>query len=409
MSRKKDLGNVFDILSQQSQPPERKNPSLLEIDSELYGALGKIDMHRMNAAPVEIKDIFPDPAQPRRAIPHIVRQGWDGDTRKLRNVFERWAALVEQERGTPFDILRYLDAQDDLDRREGMGGLEETLTSLIELAVSIRIEGLTNPITVAPMGLKYRLETGERRWLAYHLLFIYTADDRYCRISARTVDKISIWRQAAENNARANLNAISRARQFSILLMDLLQEHGREFKAMDAFTHEQAFYAQVADGTNPDLRTPRGSGDRLLAATGLKNKNQISNYRRLLELPSPIWQIADDLNWTEYFVREMREEAKSEKEFVKRALDVARASGYTSPTDDLAKFDMPPQPKSLNHLDTMEPIYAPGTRQHYTQLVRSLKRAGAGKTQINREALSLIQEIRYWLEEQERRLKSFEQ
>jgi hypothetical protein len=411
MSRKKDyLGmDVFGVLSQTQKPAaDGTTPSTTSIDAELFGALGKVDMHRLSASPVNVLDIYPDPNQPRRTIPHILRVFWNGDGRSLPEVFKQWVKMVERERGSKFDLELHLSAKEDIERNEQPGPLEETLLGLVELAVSIRADGLTNPITVAPMGLKYRLETGERRWLAYNLLYIYTKDDAYSRISARTVDRINVWRQAAENNARSNLNAISRARQFAMLLMDLIhEERGIEFIPMDKFEHEQEFYAQVADGTN--LRVPRGSSERLLAASGLRNKNQVSLYRRLLELPRQVWQIADDLSWTEYFIREMRDRSQNDDAtLIEMATKAARDKGYRSPTDDLFKPASSPKASKPSSSARADSALVPGSRQYYTKLTKVMGKTGAGKQTHNQQALQMIQEFRIWLDEQERAIRRYD-
>ena len=411
MSRKKDyLGmDVFGVLGQANKPTTGSTtPSATSIDAELFGALGKVDMHRLSASPVNVLDIYPDPNQPRRTIPHVLRIFWNGDGRSLPEVFKQWVKMVERERGSKFDLELHLSAKEDIERNEQPGPLEETLMGLIELAVSIRVDGLTNPITVAPMGIKYRLETGERRWLAYNLLYIYTKDDAYSRISARTVDRVNVWRQAAENNARANLNAISRARQFAMLLMDLIhEERGIEFIPMEKFEHEQEFYAQVADGTN--LRVPRGSSERLLAASGLRNKNQVSLYRRLLELPRQVWQMADDLNWTEYFIREMRDRSQNdEATFIELATKAARDKGYRSPTDDLLKPTAPAKPSKPASAARTNSALVPGSRQYYTKMTKVMAKTGVGKQAQNQQALDMIKEFRLWLDEQERAIRRYD-
>ncbi|MCS6835794.1 MAG: ParB N-terminal domain-containing protein [Anaerolineae bacterium] len=406
MSRKKDyLGmDVFGVLSQTNRSA---TPTTTAIDAELFGALGKVDMHRLSASPVNLLDIYPDPTQPRRTIPHVLRGFWNGDGRSLPEVFKQWVKAVERERGSKFDIELHLNAKEDIERNDQPGPLEENLLGLIELAVSIRIDGLTNPITVAPMGLKYRLETGERRWLAYNLLYIYTKDDAYSRISARTVDRVNVWRQAAENNARSNLNAISRARQFAMLLMDLIhEERGIEFIPMDKFEHEQEFYAQVSDGTN--LRVPRGTSERLLAASGLRNKNQVSLYRRLLELPRSVWQIADDLNWTEYFIREMRERVQNdEAAFIELANRTAREKGYRPPVDDASKPSAAKASK-VSSAARASSTLVPGSRQYYTKLTKVMSKTGVGKQSYNQQALDMIRELRSWLDEQERTIRRYD-
>lgn len=404
MSRKKALrdADAFELMNQST------DTSAAAIDAELFGAIQKSDTHRQSASPVSIHDIYPDPAQPRRAVPYAVRQHWDNDPNKMDTLFQAWLELIAEERGgDTLDIGLYLDAQTDIERPplEHIGPLEHTLLSLIELAVSIRTEGLTNPITVASSGLKYKLETGERRWLAYHLLHLHTQDDSYARIAARTVNDINIWRQAAENNARANLNAISKARQLAVLLMDLRREHnGDQFEPFDSFEDEQAYYAQVADGNT--YKAPKNTSERLLSAMGLKHAKQLRDYRALLKLPPLVWQIADDLNWTEYFIRNLRdnEAGGDEALLVQVAVRKARAEGYTAPVGAVPEA---PARKSTRKKRQAEEIPAPGSRQYYTHFSRLMRKTGPGKERANREAIKRVQEFKRWLDEQEKQLKKY--
>lgn len=401
MSRKKGLREL-DAFSLVDDVPDTSTHS---IDTALFGAIQNIDANRQSASPVSIFEIMPDPRQPRRTIPFVVRDGWSGDVEDMASLFNRWVELVSAERGgTPFDIGAYLDATQDITRPEEIGPLEESLLTLIELAVSIRQDGLTNPITVAPMGRRYQLETGERRWLSYHLLFLHTQDQKYAKIAARTVERVNIWRQAAENNARANLNAISKARQFAVLLMDLLEtKRGDRFKSIDEFEGEQDFYAQVADGDQYTI--PRNTSERLLAAMGLKNTKQLRDYRALLKLPPLVWQIADDLNWTEYYIRSLREQAGDDlNKLTQLAAAKARQSGYSVPTGALST-DGAGRKTARKAGQPLQVV--PGTRQHYARLARLISKASPARPEISAEALVLVHEFRQWLDEQERVLKQY--
>jgi hypothetical protein len=87
--------------------------------------------------------------------------------------------------------------------------------------------------------------------------------------------------------------------------MELLREYNYEFYGFDdvvaAGQPEQEYYAQVADGEQ--FRVPRGEGERLLNAMGLKNPTQIRQYRKLLRLPGDVWRRADDEDWPESRLR----------------------------------------------------------------------------------------------------------
>jgi len=274
---------------------------------------------------VSIHEIQPNSIQPRYSIPHDITDIFALQAKNIVDIFERWIIEVELEKGQKdYDILSFLlgKATDRGERAESQDGesapaghiaasKEFALMKLIDLAASIRRDGLSNPISLVQHDDHYEIETGERRWLAYHILYWKFGDGdkrpdgtvvNWSRIPARIVTQVDVWRQASENNARDNLNAISRARQLSLLLMDL---HGwRNFRKLGACDNEQAFYAQVADGSS--WRIPRGQGERLLNAMGLSDAGQLRQYRALLRLPAELWRKGDDEDLSEGELRKMR-------------------------------------------------------------------------------------------------------
>lgn len=274
---------------------------------------------------VSIHEIQPNSIQPRYSIPHDLTDIFALNAKNIIDIFERWIIEVQLEKGQKdYDILSYLlgKATDRGERAESQDGesapagkiaasKELALMKLIDLAASIRRDGLSNPISLVKHDDHYELETGERRWLAYHILYWKFGDGdkrpdgtvvNWSRIPARIVTQVDVWRQASENNARDNLNAISRARQLSLLLMDL---HGwHNFRKLEACDSEQAYYAQVADGSS--WRIPRGQGERLLNAMGLSDAGQLRQYRGLLRLPAELWRKGDDEDLSEGELRKMR-------------------------------------------------------------------------------------------------------
>jgi hypothetical protein len=427
VSKKKIKGvDAFDLLNSSTDDQDadsNQDPSAQAFDAEIYGALRSADANRQSASPVNIFEIHPDPAQPRRAIPAIIRNriDWTGNADAVNNLFETWQQMVNAERPgsqKAFHLRAYLDessisdeeeqlAQDierddstaeDVDHVPAIGPLESSLIKLVQLAVSIRQEGLTNPITVVPAGREYRLETGERRWLAYHLLYWHTHDPKFNQIAARTVEEFSIWRQAAENNARSNLNAISKARQLAVLLMDLReQEEDATYRPFAEFVTEQAYYAQVADGNTH--RIPRGTSERLLNATGLKSPKQLREYRRLLRLPKLVWEMADDLNWAERAIRGLFKRAIDDDDLIALAAEKARDEGYTVPMGTVER-----KRTRRDKSTTRQQKPAPGTPQYYRHLTRLINRAKSGKGDPG-EAMSMIDEFRSWLDEQQAQIE----
>lgn len=274
---------------------------------------------------VSIHEIHPNSIQPRYSIPHDITDIFALHPKNMVDIFERWITEVQLEKGQKdYDIVNFLlGAETDRgERAESQDGeappssqlaasKELALMKLIDLAASIRRDGLSNPISLVQHDGSYEIETGERRWLAYHILYWKFGDGdkrpngsvvNWSRIPARIVTQVDVWRQASENNARDNLNAISRARQLALLLMDL---HGwKNFSKFAACDNEQAFYAQVADGSA--WRIPRGQGERLLNAMGLSDAGQLRQYRALLRLPAELWRKGDDEDLSEGELRKLR-------------------------------------------------------------------------------------------------------
>jgi len=334
MAKQIDISNPF------GDSPDISN--IEEVDQALFGKVdigkqGKRDRIRN----IDINTIRPDYLQPRRVVPTIVRQQSDETP---YDIIATWLGMITDERRERFDraiengALTDHDRPDDefpwhvylfngvtergwdeehdpdnvvsqIDREKinetitATGPLEASFIKLVNLAESIHRDGLSNPISVAKLDNDtYVIETGERRWLAYNLLDMFFEDKDYSKIPARLVEDISIWRQAAENNARDNLNAVSRARQLAILLMDL---YGQEnFADASEFDHEQDYYAQVADGNKYPV--PRGKGEQVINAMGLKNTVQIRQYRGILRIENDEWDVADDTDMTERQIRDMQ-------------------------------------------------------------------------------------------------------
>lgn len=248
---------------------------------------------------IEISKIQPNPSQPRRALPSAVRL-YNAAPDMLFTIWLNQAYMEETgdgANGSSEEWLRDLlegDPEEKWNRSEESGPVMAALLDLTDLAASIKRDGLLNPITVSEDGETFVIETGERRWLAYHLIHqMFPNEKQWQRIPARVMtDGLSVWRQAAENSERANLNMVSRARQFALLLMDCWREIGREFQPYDTFIHDRAFYAQVVD-----LEAPDGTSAKLMAACKVTSRAMLSNYRGVLGLSDEQWIQADDESW----------------------------------------------------------------------------------------------------------------
>jgi hypothetical protein len=373
-------------------------------DAAIFGSIEAVDAGRQVAKPVSIFEIYPDPVQPRRAVPSILREVWNGTPESVADMLAGWYELAAQERtgsDLEFDIRPYLEAGDEVRRPDVVKPMEAAFLDLVELAASIRLNGLTNPITVARTPQGYRLETGERRWLAFHLLYQYTNDSKYWeKIPARVVDVPDVWRQASENGARSNLTAIGKARQLAILIMEIHRQKGAQFLAFDEIVQDgkgdRAFYAQVADGTKYPVT---GYGETILNAVGFKQPSQMREHRLLLGYPDEVWQLADDLNWPYGRIADLkRKSLYDDKRFIQLAIKKANNQGYMHviPNDD-----SPALPQSKRE-EPVNPLVANEYKRIFTALWAMARQVGEGDVRTKRSDLDNIKYMRKWLEDLEK-------
>ncbi|MBZ0281012.1 MAG: ParB N-terminal domain-containing protein [Anaerolineae bacterium] len=372
-------------------------------DAAIYSQFAEVDAGKRIIRPVSIFEIMPDPLQPRRAVPSPVRPYWDGRPDSVSNLFSNWYHLAEQECGEEFKVEPYLLGHDDAVRPDQMGPILASFLDVIELAANIRQNGLMNPITIGRTADGYRLETGERRWLAYHILHISFEDEhkQWEKIPADVVKELSVWRQASENNARANLNAIGRARQLAILIMDAYQRRGASFQTyqnlVDTSGIDRAYYAQVADGKTYPVT---GFNEMLMNALGFKQDSQMREHRALLNLPDEVWRIADDLNWTQGHLRDLKRQAGDDPDLLIRLarLDAVK-DGYTVgiPTPD----DSPPPPRKSRELVEND-LFSAEDEGRFAALRKLALKVGQGDKAIKPSDLVAvryeIQQMRQWLD-----------
>jgi len=239
--------------------------------------------------------IRPDPAQPRRVLPEVLRDEFLSGLINARQALDRWEALVAEEaarRGRPRPDWKALLERNPEDRGEDAltidppgqpGPEEELLRSIVSTAATIRHGGQVSPITVMEVegSNYYRIETGERRFWAHHWLNIWL--NGFEQIHCIIVPQASPWRQAAENTSREELTAMALARQLARLLLDLYEIRPDYSGAIPNDWYRQAL----------DFRVPRGEGENLRSALGGIERSHFSRIQDLLSLPDPVWELAD--------------------------------------------------------------------------------------------------------------------
>ena len=287
------------------QAAQNANPlsgvSLDDLMDRMTGADERADSGRMVAKPTSIYAWRPDLRQPRRAVPANVRGDWTGSADELPVLLAKWIEHVEGLAGLTIPIEKAVRGEWERPTLSENADVS-TLIELIDLAASIYKDGLINPIR----GAAGVIESGERRWLAYHLLHMFSGKD-YSKIPTIEKSEVDVWAQAAENGSRTPLNAIGMARQIALLVMAMYEgDAGVKFDRFETLVlpggSDRAFYAQVANGEV--YRVKRGLGERILNVTGLKSMDHVRRYRALLSMPDGLWVKADAQSWTEWQIRD---------------------------------------------------------------------------------------------------------
>jgi len=290
---------------------------LQSVANEIYGGSPDIpDSGRVVARPTPISAIWADVKQPRRAIPINIRLHWDGNPANVRDLLTDWQRVAEKEAGAALDVVALLNGEGDGIDSDKFPSVAQEFMALARLAQGIKRDGLINPITVIESDGKLLIESGERRWLAYHLLNMYLGEAWAKIPAAKGNTNDSVWRQATENTQRRQLNPIGMARQIALLIMAARgtppMASGTQYQEYDEIVKNGAsdrrFYAQVADGNIH--RIPKGMGERIQGAMDL-SMEQLSRYRSLLRLTDDelvndaLWTRADVENWPERAMREI--------------------------------------------------------------------------------------------------------
>jgi hypothetical protein len=273
--------------------------ALLEEMGDLGGlaeAATEITGRGLKVVSIVLDRIQPDPAQPRRVLPESIRDEFLMGHINARQALERWEAIVAEEAaraGRPRPDWKALLTRNPEDRSEdafdidtpGQSGPEEDmLRSIVATASTIRHGGQVSPITVVEIdgGSSFRIETGERRFWAYHWLDTWVGDE-FDQIQCIVVEESSPWRQAAENTSREGLSAMAMARQLATLLLDLYEISPDYTRPIPNDWYRQAL----------KYRVPRGEGSNLRAALGGIERSQFSRLQALLRLPDAVWELAD--------------------------------------------------------------------------------------------------------------------
>jgi len=324
---------------------------LEEVADEIYGASApSLDVGRVVAVPTPIDTIWADVKQPRRAVPASIRLHWNGNPDDVAELLNQWHMIASKT--ASIDVYAILQGNGEGLAFEDAPAIFMGYLELLRLAASIVKEGLINPISIIEEGGRFLIETGERRWLAYHILRAYMGESWGKVPASRSNGRDYVWRQATENTARRQLNAIGMARQLALLIMETRRGlDGQEYNDYDELVLsggcDRKFYAQIANGNIH--RIPRGMGERIQGAMNLSEK-RIADYRKLLKLTEDdvvndaLWIRGDVEDWPEFTLREIHSTLQDGK-----VREIVTAENWT--LADLREAmegakSTPPQPQS---------------------------------------------------------------
>ncbi len=267
---------------------------------------------------INLDRITPDPTQPRRLLPHDLR------------------VAVKETSLTPADAMRELvlraEQNDTVSllilggKEKGPAGEDDVIvedTGLLALAQSIREIGLRHPLNVYriddpdhPDQVSYQLGEGERRYWAHHLLVQQGYEEFKsvkCIVEALPDDEEIIHqRQEAENAARVDLPAISRARSMRRIKERLTLEMGTRVPGENTIKLPGQRELQIAVGQRVKSFTGRAIGDRM-----------VRNYLAVLNLSPEAQDLAEAALLTEKQLRPvMRLETDEDKlEMIQRIVE----------------------------------------------------------------------------------------
>ncbi len=145
------------------------------------------------------------------------------------------------------DLVRELPI-DQIDRNPYQTRTQWDETALNELAASIKVSGVLQPVTVRPHGDRFQLITGERRWRASQI----AGKTKVPAIVRQVSNEQAMEMTIIENLQREDLNPMEQARAYERL--------AREF----SLTQEQ-----------------------MAQRTG-KDRSSVANFMRLLKLPPEV-------------------------------------------------------------------------------------------------------------------------
>ena len=293
--------------------------------------------------------MIPDRFQPRRLLPTALRQPFYSAQIDCYQAAHRWLQLAKND-----------------------SGIQAQVDRLLKMGSSFEEHGQIKPITGAWVeGVKgdyvFQIETGERRFWAACLEYIAKGAQEEPLLRVEVVENPTRMRQVLENRHAEPPSAVSQACEVASLILAELEIHpsGSE-------TDEFDFFRQACD-----RRMPPGLWEKIMPVMDL-TRPRLVQLLNILELPTPLLDLADRYRVPERVLREVRAAKPEQWESL---LVASIQNSLTS--DDIAELtNRPrPQPKSDKKTTPPDPVQ---------QSINSIKRFSNAIIQLDEDAQSAV-------------------
>ncbi len=275
---------------------------------------------RKRVTTVLLKDIWPDPYQPRPLLPPTIKEVFFSGEMDCFQAAQAWLALAGQDAAEA-----------------------ERIERLRHMGASFDEHGQIKPVTGYwdPQSRKFLLETGERRFWAAVFQALEKGDTESAALEALVVEKPSRARQVLENITAEPPSAVMRAREIAALVLEQM--------GISPETGESdfAYYRRAA----LIRRLPSPVVAHVEAVLGM-SRRYVRYYLQILRLPDHLLLLADRYGLTEGALREV---LRGEPDTWEEAILTLIAAGQepaAPPTDSAAQ---PPARSARSKRSQLDP------------------------------------------------------
>jgi hypothetical protein len=250
------------------------------------------------------RQMLPDRFQPRRLLPDRIR----------RRFFQR-------------EIDCYQAAREWLAMAKDDDGWKQRIQELLDMGSSFEEQGQIKPITGTWIpsqdgGYVFRIETGERRFWAACLLAVKEKSKEEPELRVEVISEPTRKRQVLENRHTQSPSAVSQACEVAALMLEEM-----EVEPDPGLNDEFDYFKQALK-----KRAPRGLWPKLEPVMQCSTR-RMQQLLAILQLPSPLLELADRHRITERVLREILALPESQWGV---AIEMASREGMTS--DDVASL-----------------------------------------------------------------------